>query len=279
MLRRQPEKILFTGTATTTAIGTTDVQVNIPGYGSFLCSEMVQWIETCASDGTAGVWTVDFCPPSSCDCPECMSVEIVIEPNTLLYDTANTFETRRLYEYCSPTGSSLTSSTTVLSAAVQAIADMIDADEYFEGSVSTPATGDACGELSATASKITITGAVGQDFSVYSAFGTVANPTPFVRGVLSQTDVNRIFPLKPGSFGSDPAAGATTCCATGFCVYHAVLKRTDVQDIDSTNVENYLYDLYIYTCHDEDATGETAFIDVLNASVTSSWAVGNCTPA
>ena len=254
MLRRQPEKLLLNAAevaaiTNSAAAGESAIAV-IPNFGEIQCSQLVSWNTQCTNAGTPAIDLICFeALGDSCECPSCISVELVILPDLTLYTTDETFEVRRIYEYCSPNGGPID-----LDLAVADIADQINNDLYFTGTAVAEGSGDTpetkCDAACATGTyvaNIEITGHAGQDFETFTVDAKCVETTQaFVRPYLTETDLKRLFPILPGSFGASPERDKIAC-GIDYCVDIAVIKHEDVQDIDSTNVENYLEEVYIYS--------------------------------
>jgi len=234
---------------------------------------VVSWTTHCADEGATK--NVSICFPElgdSCECPSCLSVEIIVLPDLTLYTTDETFEVRRIYEYCSPNGGPVD-----LALAVADIAAQINSDLYFTGTATAITDpGDAataCDLVSCpdAVAAIEIVGYTGQDYDVFAVEACVATSQAFARPFLTETDLKRTFPIKPGAFGSSPARDKIAC-GDDYCLDIAIIKHTDVQDIDSTNVENYLEEVYIYS------PAASGLKGVLDAFVTSGdFGTGDCT--
>ena len=261
MLRRQPEKLLLNAddvAAITNKSGAGETAIAvIPNFGEIDCSKVVSWTTSCQDEGTAKEVRVCFDEPGeSCECPSCISIEVVILPDLTLYTTDETFEVRRVYEYCSPNGGPI-----VLQTALEDIADQITNDLYFKATAEVTDGSGGCDDCDSVAGAIVITGYTGQNYDVYSADTCmIETETDFARPFLSETDLKRLFPIKPGAFGSSPARDKIACGGC-YCVDIAVIKHTDVQDIDSTNVENYLEEVYIYSPCEDDSSSLKLLLD------------------
>ena len=280
MLRRQPEKLLLNA-AEAAAIaeggaggGVPSIAV-IPQFGEVACTQLVSWTQQCKDDGQAK--DVNACfedPAEGCECPSCISLEIIVLPDLTLYTTDETFEVRRIYEYCSPNGGPI-----VLADALADLADQITNDLYFTGTATyedDPVTAGICTPCTTPTGAIVITGHAGQDYDVYSADTcTIEVVNAFTRPYLTETDLKRLFPIKPGAFGSSPARDKIAC-GIDYCVDILVIKHEDVQDIDSTNVENYLEEVYIYSPANGGGTSSEAK-DAFDALVVSGdFSDGTC---
>lgn len=229
MLRRHADRILIN--AINPALITNvvpGVSLTIEGYGTLTVAGQVETHKTCTAPETPKVVDVDVVIPTSCECPYewCMTVECL--PNLKNYEVQTTFPAVRTYCYEDPAGGTPTAAATAA-----AIAASINNDPF------------SCVTALVAGTTITLTAKPGVNFNAYTASGTVSVTTAYVPAILDAEYMSRLFPIRHGSFGSQPNLPVL---GDSYCEYHfTIRKQSDVQDVDGANHWNdYEKEVYFY---------------------------------
>lgn len=255
MLRRPALKKLINSFESDTVL-VVDGKIHIKGFGSFKPSDVVACSKACHGDGQQKVVRLRVIVPESCECPETYDITVVSLGDTTSYETDDTFDWSILKEYEHPVGSSFTAA-----EAAAGLTEQLNLDKYVSSiltAVQTNSTGtpDAAGEY------ITLTQKAGApDFNVFNPAGTVVVVTPYIKERLSDKELAKIFPIKPGDFGSRPTL---PICGT-YCRYTLKIREccsdlSDAYDVSmdravqgtETEVEFYV---------NQDATNFAAYWD------------------
>lgn len=230
MLRRHADRILINtidpAIITNVSAG---VSVTIEGYGTLTVAGQVESHKTCTESEDPKVVTVDVLIPVSCECPYewCMTVECL--PNTKTYEVQTTFPALRTYCYEDPAGGTPTAAATAA-----AITASINNDPF------------ACVTAAVLGTTITLTGKPGgHNFNAYTASGAVVVTNPYTPAILDSEYMARLFPIRPGHFGSQPTLPIP---GEDYCEYHfRIMGNNDVQDVDGASHWNsYEKEVYFY---------------------------------
>lgn len=239
MLRRHADRILINtinpDIITNVSAG---VAVTIEGYGILTVAGQIESHKTCTTAETPKEVTVGVVIPVSCECPYewCLVVECL--PNTRLYEVQNTFSATRTYCYEDPAGGTPTAAATAA-----AIVASINADPF------------ACATAVLDTTDIVLTGKAGHNFNAYTASGTVTVDAEFVAAILDSEYMARVFPIRHGSFGSQPTLPIP---GENYCEYHfRIMGNNDQQDVDGASHWNsYEKEVYFYV-----RSGDANFAD------------------
>jgi len=229
MLRRHADRILINqiDPALITNV-VPNVSLTIEGYGVLTVAGQVESHKACTTAEIPQVVDVDVVIPVSCECPYewCMTVETL--PNLFTYEVQTTFPAVRTYCYEDPAGGTPTAAVTAA-----AIAASINADPF--ATVTAVVAGTT----------ITLTGKPGTSFNAYAPSGSVTVVTPYTQAVLNAEYMSRLFPIRHGSFGSQPNLPVL---GDNYCEYHFTIRKdSDVQDVDGANHWNdYEKEVYFY---------------------------------
>jgi hypothetical protein len=230
MLRRQADRILInTINPATIHVVSAGVQVDIDGYGSLTFANQISSHKSCKAAEVLEVVDVDVAIPTSCECPYEWTLTIECLPNYKTYETSTTFPKKVTYGYEDPAGGTPTAAATAA-----AIAAQINADPY------------ACVTATVVGTTITLTMKPGTfGFNAYTPSGTVTVTTAYTPPVLSDEYMARLFPIRPGSFGSQPNLPVA---GDSYCEFHFVIRNPDdIQDVDGANHWNgYEKEVYFY---------------------------------
>lgn len=215
MLRRHPENILINSLSSLTVVAISG-GVTVEGYGDILAADLLECYVKCADDCVPKEVEVVVVIPDSCECPYEWTLTVKCKPDGS-FETQETFPVDRLYSYVDPAGGVPTEADTA-----DAIAAYINADP------------NAC--VTATSDGVDTITLIAKDcehnFDAYTNSGTVTVTVPHTPLILTPEKFARMFPIKPGSFGSTPQL--TNC--GDYCIYHFKMRSTnDTQDISAAN--------------------------------------------
>lgn len=255
MLRRPASRFIVNSLDADTVKVLADGTIVIAGVTQFKAADVKNCYKSCPSDGQTKRVLVGIAIPQVCECPPDYAITIDCTPDLVEYETNNTFNNSRLYQYEHPVGGAL-----VASATAAALVSQINSDV---GGCVTATQTDSGGTANASGTFILLESKdETKDFKVFNPAGTVEVLQAFVRVRLSERDLQRAFPIKPGDFGSNPTL---TRCGD-YCVYHLRIVNccsdlSDARDISMDRAiqgeeqEYYFYvknDLATFAAHWDD---------------------------
>lgn len=264
MLLRQPEKILIDNITAATVVPISG-GVTIAGYGNILSAEILNAYCQCPSDCVAEVVVVCITIPDSCECPYEWPLTIKTRPCVLSYEVQNTLPASKYYGYSNPSGAIPTANETATAIAANINADPNSPVTATVGTFAAPPTfvpntAGTCIRLTEKDCSLTC------GFDAYTPAGTVTIITEHENGVLTSTQLAKLFPIQWGFVGARPSIGY---CGT-YCVYHFKLRKScDVQDISQANSFNcYEQEVYFYV-NNSDAVAYLLWKTEMQAAFTS----------
>lgn len=250
MLLRQPERILI-DTPTASTVVPVSGGVTIEGYGTILSAEILNAYCQCPSDCVEEVVVVCVTIPDSCECPYEWPLTIKSRACVRSYEIGNTLPQSKYYGYQNPSGATPTANETALAITANINADpnaiVTAVTGTFIANVFTPSAAGTCIQLTEKNCELTC------GFDAYSEAGTITIVTEHENGILTSSQIAKLFPIQWGHVGARPNIGY---CGN-YCVYHFVLRKNcDVQDISQANAFNcYEQEVYFYVNN----TDPTAF--------------------
>lgn len=199
MLKRPPKRILvnsFDADTVRVVDGVIYISVNGNTF-QFLPADVASCFRQCPEDAQRKVTRLAITLVENCECPQTYDITVVALPDYELYETDTTFDNPYLKEYEHPTGGAFT--------AIQAAAGLV-AQINADGAMPVTAVQTlADGTPSASGTYITLTSKTDEsDYNAYNPAGTVTVVTPFIRPVLNDTRMSKLFPIGPGMFASRP---------------------------------------------------------------------------
>lgn len=238
MLRRPIKNVLINSFDANTVQqigGNCTGSVNIEGYGPILNSNVLSCYFRCNTLGINRTIAVTVVIPNSCECPYEWGLTTVCYPSDLYstrFKIENTFNNPIYYAYQDPAGGVPTANATAA-----AIAAMINADP------------NAC----VTAFNVPSTAVItltskdpSHSFDAYTPSGSVAIVNAGTRPVLTNSELNALFPIQPGQFGSQPDL---TICGS-YCEYSFVIQSA-IQDVTGpSHYEDYQTEVRFYVRKD-----------------------------
>ena len=238
MLRRPIKRVLINGLSSTTLTqigGNCSGNVTVAGFGNILNSNIVSCYFKCSTAGRNKTVAVTVVIPVSCECPYEWGLTTVCYPSDMYstrFKIQNTFNDPRYYSYQDPAGGVPTAAATAA-----AIASMINADP------------NACVSAFNVAGSavITLTSLLPQNsFDAYTPSGSVSIVNPGAKPVLTNAELNALFPIQPGEFGAQPdLTSCGNCCEYGFVIQSAI------QDIvGPSHYEDYQGEVTFYVRND-----------------------------
>lgn len=223
MLTSPEKRILLNELSATTLQIVTGVSITIEGYAPFNPLDVVSCDQQCSATCTAQVDTITVVVPDSCECPWTWEMKIEYLPRLTSYRTQETFYDSKIYTYTDPNGA-----VPVNTDIVTAIVNDINNDPYSQVTAA-----DSGGGVFTITENDCDTDDGTRGFNTYVNSGTIANTQAHIAGVLSYAEMFKLFPIKPGSFGSmQTLPNNSTYCA----YYFEINEQGQKRDIDMADV-------------------------------------------
>jgi len=216
MLTSPEKKILLNALSTTTLQIVTGVSVTIEGYAPFDPTDVLACDKQCTTVCVPQVTDVTIVVPDSCECPWTFELKVEYLPKLNSYRVQETFYDPNIYTYTDPNGA-----VPVNTDIAADIVDQINNDPYAQ----VTATDQTGGVIRLTEKDCdSDDGTAG--FNLYVNSGTIGAITAHVSGILSYAEMFKLFPIRPGTFGSMQTLPASaTYCAYYFEIQEIGMKR------------------------------------------------------
>lgn len=237
-LIREPE-LLVIDTVGTDVLTIAAGVITVKGYGEFLTADVTSCYRDCDTACTQQVTTVTVVIPTSCECPYEWSLRLVKKPCLWLYDTPQTFGKDSLYTYVDPSGAD-----PVAATVAAAIVGYINADAY--AFVTATVSGD---DIILTEKNCDTGSYISCGFDAYTVSGTVVTSVDHADAIMNADAVNRMVPIRHGSFGSTPDLAR---CGS-YCGYKLHINAANARrDIDMDNTPTAFIQEVLFLVNQDD---------------------------